>query len=133
MKEKPQDQYPSGYYTMRAYADCHGKGEYDYRAERSVEGYSRNLEYRSPGTVSVTDAVAIMKAAIGSGYNEFKPELLRLLPKQARVRLAREGSVCVYVETISDGLEELQEKMKADEFDKTETTNGVNTYRIWWD
>jgi hypothetical protein len=121
------------YETLIAY--CDSDGEYDYSRDRSKTGQQRNLNFRSSVTVSPHEAATIMEKALapGGGYNDFTPQLLRLLPPQARVRLARESSVCVYVESKSNGVAELHRKMKADEFDLWESHNGTYVYRIWWD
>ena len=69
-----------------------------------------------------------------SSYNEFLPKLLLALPPTCRVRLARESSVCIYVET-DTVLDEKQTRheIRCDEFELCQVLGGVHTYRLWWD
>ena len=104
--------------VLLAYADCNLKDE--------SEGYRlRNLNFRAASPVSKTDAIKIARQAIPQGYNEFKADALALLPDNAQVTFAREGSVCIYVKgnVQIDGLKE-------DEMDFNPDTNET---RIWWD
>lgn len=95
----------------------------------------RNLDFRATYEVSVPDAVSIMTQALGldnandMGYNAFSPSLLNFLPADCKVIIAREGSVCVYVETNEELTQKLANKMSADEFNKT----SHKLYRFWWD
>jgi hypothetical protein len=77
-----------------------------------------------------------MTAALGcevpeeAGYNSFCPVLLDNLPDDSKIWLAREGSVCVYVETAAKISEtRLMKKMNADEVDVWND----DRIRIWWD
>jgi hypothetical protein len=93
---------------------------------------TRNLQFRASHPVSVDEAVKIMTKALDisseedEGYNIFSPSLLRKLPKNSEVILAREGSVCVYVK----GAFAQPKKMENDEFNYYPET--MNT-RLWWD
>ena len=103
-----------------AYADCHME---DGMAER-------NLNFRASEVVTRDEAIDIMGRWIAGGYNEFKAKLLRNLPTEAMVTIARECSVCIYV-TIPGGValtEDIADAMKADEFSETD-----GEYRLWWD
>jgi hypothetical protein len=114
--------------VLRAYADCHGNNDSFVEPMRD-----RNLNFCHALAISKTAAVKIMKKAIPDGYNEFDAELLDQLPRESRIRIAREGSVCVYVET-PNGSQINQEGLKADEFDLYQTnSDGTQTHRIWWD
>jgi hypothetical protein len=69
-------------------------------------------------------------------YNAFTPDLLDHLPEDSMVRIAREGSVCLYVRSnelnsfSEDELESLVFRdMGADECQY----NNKGEYRIWWD
>lgn len=75
---------------------------------------------------SKTDAMNIMKQALPGGYNDFKAELIGKLPSDAKIQLAREGSVCLYVKT---NTKISKASLKADELDEIEP----GLYRIWWD
>jgi hypothetical protein len=61
------------------------------------------------------------------GYNAFAPSLLLKLPADSKIYLAREGSVCVYVETKANIRN--RKALKADNFWREK--NGQ--YGIWWD
>lgn len=100
-----------------AYGDCNGIWP------------DRDLNFQASEKVNVEDAVQIMCKALDvpedtEGYNCFKPSLLRLLPEDSKIILAREGSVCVYVE----GKVEYTPKLECDEFS---FDDGYT--RIWWD
>ncbi len=77
--------------VLAAFADCHGS-----ESSRNLGMSTRNLRFRAPGSTSVSDAMEIMSVAC-DGYNDFRPELLALLPADAQVTIAREGSVAIYV------------------------------------
>lgn len=106
--------------TLLAYADASGK-------HSDADGYRlRNLNFRASAAVSRDEAIAIMREACPS-YNEFKPSILRGLPPDARVTLAREGSVCVYV---AGALYFKTSDFKADESGYNADTGES---RLWWD
>ena len=88
----------------------------------------RELWFRSTLPLSPAEAESIMKSALApwGDYNEFIPDLLRLLPADSRIILAREYSVCVYVE----GEVAPIPAMKYDEWRYDPETNET---RIWWD
>jgi len=97
---------------------------------------TRILHFRASEAVPVDEAVKIMALALDckpheGGYNDFKPNCLKKLPKHSQVTLAREGSVCVYVTTSTENIneEQLRVKLGADECD---ILNGF-TIRVWWD
>jgi hypothetical protein len=104
---------------MQAYADAHG--DRPFSETESI----RNLDFRAHAPVIRDDAVAIMREAC-PGYNEFKPDLLNLLPVKAQVLLAREGSVCIYV----SGELPANPLMLADEWNYYPESDQT---RIWWD
>lgn len=106
--------------TLIAYADCHGNEPFEKTS------YRRNLSYCAPGSVDRADAVEIMRQAVEHGYNEFEADLLNQLPDGCRITLARENSVCVYVD---GNVPEIPE-MNADEW---HYYPDLNRTRIWWD
>jgi hypothetical protein len=122
--------------TLTAYADCVADNVMRKDAMRV-----RNLSFKSAHPVTVAEARAILSKAIVGGYNEFEPKLLRYLPQDRMVYIAREGSPCLYVL----GAEFEQDmKLTADEFDfypdKYVKTYGKNQFtipgpvtRIWFD
>ena len=109
-----------------AYSDCHRHHANSYVPER-------NLNFCAPVTVSLSQARRLMARYVSS-YNEFMPKLLLALPPTCRVRLARESSVCIYVETDAV-LDETKTplEMRCDEFELCQVWEGVRTYRLWWD
>lgn len=89
--------------------------------------HSRCYDFCSDEFVSRKDAYAIMKAACPRGYNEFRAELiLEHFANDALFKLAREGSVCMYVK--GDDLPS-KKQLDADEY----TLQADGTTRIWWD
>lgn len=118
-----------GYEISRAFSDCHGT------EKEQTEGMKRrNLDFRSSYLLTREQAVKVMSKYCKS-YNEFRPDLLEHLPFGCLVRIAREGSAAVYVET-ETGLPIMQvaaEKMLADEFDLHQTIGDRKVYRFWWD
>ena len=104
--------------ALEAYADSHPQ------AIEATMYSRRKLDWRAPASVSRDEAIAIMRETCPS-YNEFAPDLLKKLPADARVTLAREGSVCVYVDKTGTAT---AHTLKADEFNSK-----GNETRIWWD
>ena len=112
-----------------AYADCNGNRKCD-------SGYDkRNLNYFCQTAVSPSEAVKIMKAALAEfkseeySYNDFRVKALNDFPKDAKIHIARESSVCVYVE------DNVNVFIKyADEFSVNNTKGDFkNLSRYWWD
>jgi hypothetical protein len=104
--------------VKRAYADC----------RLGVRGMKiRNLDFKASEPVSVEDAIEILDKA-HVYYNAFKPSLLKNLPPDAMVRIAREGSVCLYLSGFKFR-KEMLDVMGADEFDDM----GNGEYRMWFD
>jgi hypothetical protein len=109
--------------VVRAYADCNMEWE---------EGAKlRNLDFKASGPVNRDEAVDIMALALNrdGSYNDFTPDVLSLLPEDAEVWLAREGSVAVYVR--SNSTKQWLHKMNADEADIV--GDDEEYYRMWWD
>lgn len=90
---------------------------------------TRQLQFQAVSPVSRDVAIEIMREACPS-YNEFQPAFLAKLPADAKVILAREGSVCIYVE---GDLTRLKAAMKADECGFENTYPRYNMTRFWWD
>lgn len=115
--------------TINAYSDCN-----------ALSKESRQLDFLASRSVTVQEAEEIMSLAVEGGYNLFKPELISLLPKDSKVWLAREGSVCLYLDMPID--EQVQKDLNCDEYDqvtkdvlKYQPNMGdmIGMYRIWWD
>ena len=119
--------------VMSAYADCHERRDPN-------EGTSRNLNFRASESVDSEEAMRIMKKAIPHGYNHFSADLLEHLPTGCMVEIARENSVCIYVNfteevgraALWDAASELRSTMGADEFDRIWNNDNI-IVRIWWD
>lgn len=96
-------------------------------AKRFAKAYDgSDTRWKSKTMLNKRDAMAIMKQALPGGYNEFKAELIDKLPSDAKIQIAREGSVCLYVKTST---KPSRLSLKADELMEVEP----GTYRIWWD
>jgi len=85
-----------------------------------------NTMWKDTTIFSKKEAMNIMKKALPGGYNEFTPELIDKLPADAKIQIAREGSVCLYVKTTG---KLNKASLKADELDQVSPGN----WRIWWD
>lgn len=108
-----------------AYSDCHRHNPGGYIPQR-------NLDFCCPVTVSLPEAIRLLGRYV-PGYNAFDPALLKVLPPKCRVRLAREGSVCLYVETRAPLDHTLRRRLKCDEFDLYQQHGQTRLYRLWWD
>jgi hypothetical protein len=107
--------------TLEAYADSH----LALTQAQEQEAYRRrNLNWRASAPVTRDEAISIMQETCPS-YKEFEPNLLKKLPANASVILAREGSVCIYVDKVGAAT---VKNMKADEWS---IKDGL--VRIWWD
>ena len=114
--------------VMLAYADCNRGWDKGKKI--------RNLSYRSSKSIDKNSAIKLLTEALGAdspdeaGYNNFCPTLLNRLPDDSKVWIAREGSVCIYVETKVD-IDEMKlcKLLHADEVD-IDTNDHI---RIWWD
>jgi hypothetical protein len=93
--------------------------------------YSDN-NFRASQSVSRDAAIEILQD-LNIRINDFNPKVLKFLPEDCRITIAREGSVCLYV----TGMElprkrilrdKLQMKLKADEMDRR-----GDEIRLWWD
>ena len=124
--------------VMAAYSDCNQES-YEYGSGE------RNLHFRASEQVSVEEAQRIMEKAIPGGYNAFKADLLDHLPTECKVEIAREYSVCIYVEfteevsrpLLFDAGRDAWAVMNADEVDRVQEYSDVTTdgfiVRFWWD
>lgn len=96
--------------VMRAYSDYWG-------------GTERNLRFRASMPVYKDEAISILNECLTDGYNSFEADNLSSLPDDARITIAREGSVCIYVEGRCKNI-------GADEHSYNPSTNET---RMWWD
>lgn len=102
--------------VMLAYADCRDHSDYAMEI--------RNLEFKASDFVSRDEAKRILLKA-NVYYNAFEPDLLNRFPKDCKIKIAREGSVCLYVK----GNKLPKARSFADEIDKWDD----GTVRYWWD
>ena len=105
--------------VSNAFADCTQEWEQAVKI--------RNLNYKATESVDPLTAFQIMNKAIGD-YNEFEAKLLKLFPKHARIVIARENSVCIYVSGVKETDLPSMSALKADEYG---WNNGI--LRVWWD
>lgn len=106
--------------TTLAYCDCARNSNWNETQHK------RNLSFLASEFVSRDEAAKIMSQAVPGGYNDFRSDLLKKLPPRSKVKLAREGSVCIYVSPrLAD---DLRGTLKEDEFHQE---NGAT--RLWWD
>lgn len=99
-----------------AYADCLDQSEKSYKI--------RQLHFRASNSVSPAEAKEILEKC-NVYYNEFEPNILDKFPPDCQVSIAREGSVCLYIN--GKNLPSAREVL-ADEKDKIN-----NEVRYWWD
>ena len=114
--------------TKRAYGDC-------WIEEN--QAHERNLQYLCTVILSVPSAIKVFKAAGVNRYNYFRPEAMKKLPKDSRIRIGREFSPVIYAEMNElwndDYLADLKKRMQATEFDLWQTPGTRYIYRIWFD
>jgi len=121
--------------TINSYSDCNG-----------LSKESRQLDFLASKTLTIKEAEEIMSLAVEGGYNYFKPELISILPQDSKIWLAREGSVCLYLDMPLD--EQTQKDLFCDEYDQitkdvlkyqpnmsdmSDMSDMIGMYRIWWD
>ena len=104
--------------VMTAYADCH----MPFESAQKI----RNLNFRASAVVSPAEAKAILEEA-HVYYNEFEPSLLDQFHPHCLVTIAREGSVCLYIQDYPAQLPPAS-AVKADEYH----VQGSH-HRYWWD
>mmetsp|Transcript_2857 Transcript_2857/g.3187 ORF Transcript_2857/g.3187 Transcript_2857/m.3187 type:complete len:148 (+) Transcript_2857:72-515(+) len=86
--------------VIRAYSDCN---------EFSSE--PRQLRFLASKPVLRDEAIRILKKAV-PGYNDFHPELLKVVPEDTQVLIGRLGSVNMYF--LGEISENISKKLKAD-------------------
>jgi len=122
--------------VAEAYADCwaydpnspHAAGTWKDVAQR------RNLDFFATRWLPRDEAKWVMEQWVKE-YNYFTPKLIDRFPADAEIRIAREGSVCLYVR-VSPGWE-LQrlptaKRMEADEREEV-FLQSARCVRYWWD
>lgn len=100
------------------YGDCNNIGK----------PHQRCLDFKSPKFFKKAQAKSILKKAV-HGYNSFTYSCLDCLPEKAEISIAREGSVCLYIQNCKIS-RKMANKMSVDEFDWDAKRN---CYRLWWD
>jgi len=116
--------------VAEAYADCwdyQPEGHFDPVAWAAVAG-RRNLDFLASDWMPRDEAKAVLQKYV-PGYNLFHPDLLEHLPASTEVRIAREGSVALYVR---GARLPSAAKMSADERHNVDLM-GTRCVRYWWD
>ena len=136
--------------VLNAYADCGlidekltellpewSKGERSMTNEEKEKYYEiepdfmnlRDLQFRASRAVKPETAYKIMKRAC-EGYNDFDCELIKLFPDDCKIAIAREGSVCLYIQPGKKRLPTCK-ALKADEYDvlKEDQRRACSAYR----
>jgi len=99
---------------------------------------TRNLHFKASGAMGIDAAVKTMTKALDlddentEGYNDFKPNFFRKLPKGTKITLARAGSVCAYIKlpkTYCFDDFNFHGYLSVDEAD----VQSDGTIRLWWD
>lgn len=118
--------------VMEAYCDCNYRGINDRKEALD----RRSLTFKASSTVNRQEAFEIMTAALDEGsfndedilcYNDFEPQMiLDHFPEDAKFILAREGSVCLYVngKKLPKGIANEEDSMYI---------KGKVYKRYWWD
>lgn len=117
--------------VAEAYADC-----WDYKNGRIFDAQAwqdvcvrRNLYFRASEWLARDEAQWVMQQWV-KGYNSFQPDLLSRLPAKARILIAREGSVAIYVRNVARL--PTARRMEADEKFAV-NLGGAFCVRYWWD
>lgn len=122
--------------VAEAYADCwdyHPRPGIVFGPEWSAIEDRRNLEFFASRYLPRDEAIWVLEQWVKE-YNEFTPDVLERLPDDAEVRIAREGSVCLYVRLPYGSQSKLPtaKRMKADERDEV-LLQSSRCVRYWWD
>lgn len=121
------------YNTIAAYSDCNDIAD---------EDTPRDLGFKSEAGFSLSEWENIMSLAVPRGYNAFKVSYAKTCIEKAagvtdlRFYPAREGSVCVYIETRghnhSEGFMNALRKLTNHKVDELSVT-ADGQVRLWWD
>lgn len=107
--------------VSEAYADCY--------LESELEGNRRrNLRFKASESVSRDEAIRIMETYV-MGYNNFEPSQISFLPEDSKIVIAREYSVCLYIE----GDITNQVNSRNLQFQECDYKKEINQTRLWWD
>jgi hypothetical protein len=122
--------------VAEAYADC-----WDYHPPQGVMlgpdwdavSKRRNLDFLASRWLPRDDAKWVMEQWV-KDYNEFSPEVIDKFPAEAEIRIAREGSVCLYVKLPYGCKKKLPcaKRVAADECDEMLLLSSP-CVRYWWD
>ena len=110
-----------------------------YADSISQDGYKlRNLNFEASIFLPIHNRVLQAALVVIGRYNDFDAftviDILSALDPECEVKIAREGSVCLYVQFKQDMSDSKRnylamKNLLADEIDEIEK----NLYRIWWD
>lgn len=110
---------------MQAYIDCWDLKDWQKDFDRVTK--ARNLNFRASAPLMQDQAIAVFKKAVPHGYNNFRADLLLALPEGCKVTVAREGSVCIYVDPKPS--DDVIARLMVDESDDYQGKG----WRLWWD
>lgn len=125
--------------VSRMYADMWMKNSYESNQIRQLHSITSLF-------VSKKDTYDILNKYVKS-YNNFTPELIKRFPDDSLIKIAREGSVCLYCKSVRlthqynnfvmlDGIDYFKSHFECDEinfFEFNEDLSEENIFRIWWD
>lgn len=113
----------------KTYADCQSP-----YASFEVTSKIRRLDWKADEPVSGEDVREALNAACVSGYNEFDPvnvaDAILTVDPEAKVYIAREGSVCLYIKTEH---KKMMIRALKDEMADEQDIQNDGTIRFWWD
>jgi hypothetical protein len=128
--------------TVYAYADC----------AALVPESERNLDFKDTGTLNSARLIKTFETAIPDGYNAFDADVVKALVRivgkvPVKYRVAREGSVCIYIEGCTPSLAALLFQHNTRRILRTDEVSieggrmntspirfgSKTTIRLWWD
>ena len=122
--------------VAEAYADCwdyHTAPGEMFGAAWGIVAQRRNLDFLASRWLPRDDAKWVLEQWV-KGHNEFAPEVIDKFPEEAEIRIAREGSVCLYVKLPYGSKKKLPcaKRVAADECDEVLLLSSP-CVRYWWD
>lgn len=123
-----------------AYADCMVEEDTGKAFRKAMN--TRQLQFIASAPMNRDQAAQIMTKVLrntGGSYNAFTPNLLLKFPADCKIWIAREGSVCLYVEP-GKATMPTKAALEADEYDEDKACwwqkdkpFATPRTRIWWD
>ena len=111
-------------------------GYADFLFEGEKGKNERILHFKATEELTPKQAYEVLKKVV-QGYNSFDAENILGIPENCKVRLAREGSVCLYVkskEALSESkLRKLTNGEEVDLWESPKKNKKYYVYRLAWD